>query len=332
MPDQSQIVLVITMALALLYAYGNGLNDAANALATVVSTRVLSPTSAVIMGGCLNLVGALSGSAVAKTIGKGIVDPDFMTQAAVMAAILSAVIWVLVATRWGFPVSVSHSLVAGVLGSGIAVAGLDKVNGAIMTKVITALAFSPLLGFAGAFVLMLVLYWTLQGLSMSTVNKAFSKFQILSAALLAYSHGKNDAQNAMGIMALAWAVYYSAGQNVEVLLWMKFASGLTMALGVAVGGWKVIRTLGMKITSLTPASGFAANIAAAGVIEAASNIGLPVSTTHTASSAIAGVGATRGFGAVSLSVLRGIFAAWLITYPFCLGLGWLLAKLLTMVL
>ena len=330
MPDQSQILLVITIVLALLYAYGNGLNDAANALATVVSTRVLSPLNAVLMGGVMNLAGALTGTAVAKTIGKGIVDPDFMTQGAVMAAILSAVTWVFIATRYGFPVSVSHSLVAGVLGSGIAIAGLDKVNAAVVTKVMMALAFSPLLGFAGAFVFMVFLYWILQGLSMSTVNKTFSKLQILSAALLAYSHGKNDAQNAVGIMALGVAVYFS--QDVTVETWMQVASGLAIGLGTALGGWRVIHTLGMKITSLTPVSGFAANIAAAGVIEAASTIGLPVSTTHTASSAITGVGATRGLGAVSLSVLRGIFTAWLITYPFCLGLGWALAKFFSVVL
>lgn len=329
MPDQDQILLIVTLVLALLYAYGNGLNDAANAIATVVSTRVLSPLNAVLMGGVMNLAGALTGTAVAKTIGKGIVDPDFMTQGAVMAAILSAVTWVLVATRYGFPVSVSHSLVAGVLGSGIAIAGLDKVNAAVVTKVMMALAFSPLLGFAGAFIFMVFLYWVLQGLSMSTVNKTFSKLQILSAALLAYSHGKNDAQNAVGIMALGVAVYFS--QDVTVERWMQVASGLAIGLGTALGGWRVIHTLGNRITSLHPASGFAANIAAAGVIEAASTIGLPVSTTHTASSAITGVGATRGLGAVSLSVLRGIFTAWLITYPFCLGLGWALAKFFSVV-
>jgi PiT family inorganic phosphate transporter len=330
MPEQT--ILIITIALALAYAYGNGINDAANALATVVSTRVLTPTAAVIMGGTMNMAGALTGTAVAKTIGKGIVDPEFMSQTAVMAAILSAVTWVFLATRLGFPVSVSHSLVAAVLGAGIASAGPSKVDGAVMIKVLLALAFSPVLGFGVAFIAMVALYWILHRSTPNQVNTLFGKLQILSAAFLSYSHGKNDAQNAMGIMALAWAVYYTAGQDVEVLLWMKLAAAITMAAGVAIGGWKVIRTLGMRVTRLQPVTGFAANMVAASVIEMASNIGLPVSTTHTTSTAIMGVGATRRLSAVRWGVTRGIIWAWLVTYPFCAFLGWVLSKLLGAVL
>ena len=184
-----------------MYSYGNGLNDAANALATIVATRVVSPTVAVLMGGLMNLLGALTGTAVAKTIGKGIVDPEYMTQAAVMSAILAAVSWVLVATRFGFPVSVSHSLVAGVLGSGIATAGVARVDETVVAKVMMALAFSPLLGFAGAFVFMVILSWILRNWTRSTAHAVFGKLQIMSAALLAYSHGKNDAQNAVGTVS-----------------------------------------------------------------------------------------------------------------------------------
>ena len=274
----------------------------------------------------MNLVGALTGTAVAKTIGKGIVDPDFMTQTAVMSAILAAVTWVLVATRFGFPVSVSHSLVAGVLGSGVATAGIANINQAVVTKVLLALAFSPLLGFIGAFVIMVLLSWALRKWTLSTVNSVFGKFQIMSAAFLAYSHGKNDAQNAVGIMALGWAVYYSADVTVEI--WMQLTAGVAIGIGTALGGWRVINTLGTKITKLNPASGFVANVAAAGVIEAASSIGLPVSTTHTSSSAIVGVGATRGLRRVSFTVIKGILSAWVITYPFCFALGWLLSKIL----
>ena len=330
MPEQ--LILIITIALALAYAYGNGLNDAANALATVVSTRVLTPTAAVILGGTMNLLGALTGTAVAKTIGKGIVDPEFMSQAAVMAAILAAVIWVFLATRLGFPVSVSHSLVAAVLGSGVASAGISHVDTGVMTKVLLALAFSPVLGFGAAFLFMTALYWIFRRWTPYQVTSLFSKLQILSAAFLSYSHGKNDAQNAMGIMALAWAVYYSAGQDVEVLFWMKIAAAGTMALGVAIGGWRVIRTLGMRVTRLQPVSGFAANMCAASVIEAASNIGLPVSTTHTTSTAIMGVGSTKRLSAVRWGVTRGIMSAWLVTYPFCAVLGWALSKVLGAVL
>jgi PiT family inorganic phosphate transporter len=330
MPEQA--ILILTIGLALAYAYGNGINDAANALATVISTRVLTPTAALILGGTMNMAGALTGTAVAKTIGKGIVDPEFMTQAAVMAAIMSAVTWVFLATRLGFPVSVSHSLVAAVLGSGVASAGISKVDGAVMTKVLLALAFSPLLGFGAAFLTMVAIYWIFRRWTPHQVTTLFSKLQILSAAFLSYSHGKNDAQNAMGIMALAWAVHYTAGQDVEVLLWMKLAAAITMAAGVAIGGWKVIRTLGMRVTRLQPVTGFAANIVAATVIEAASNIGLPVSTTHTTSTAIMGVGATRRLSAVRWGVTRGIMWAWLVTYPFCVILGWVLSKLLGAVL
>jgi len=330
MVDQATLLLGLTLFMALAYAYSNGLNDAANALATVVSTRALTPMVAVIMGGSMNLLGALTGTAVAKTIGKGIVDPDYMTQTAVLSAILAAVTWVVTATRFGLPVSVSHSLVAGVLGAGISSAGLERVNETVMTKVLMALAFSPVLGFLGAFVFMVLLYWLLRHASLSTVKTIFIKLQILSAALLSYSHGKNDAQNAIGIMALGWAVYYSHDVTVEV--WMQITAGVAIGIGTALGGWRVIRTLGSKITRLDPTSGFIANMAAAAVIEAASNIGLPVSTTHTASTAIMGVGATRGLSAISLNVIRGIFGAWLVTYPICLGLAFTLVKVFEIII
>ena len=331
MVDLGQILLIVTIIMALVYAYSNGLNDAANAIATVVATRALTPRAAVILGGSMNLLGALTGTAVAKTIGKGIVDPDFMTQSAVLAAVLAAVIWVITATRFGLPVSVSHSLVAGVLGAGISAAGFSRVNQAAMTKVLMALAISPILGFLGAFLLMILLYWILRHRTLSRVNKIFVKLQILSAALLSYSHGKNDAQNAVGIMALGWAVYYSSNDvHVDVTIepWMQLTAGIAIGVGIAVGGWRVIRTVGTKITRLEPTSGFISNMSAAVVIETASQIGLPVSTTHTASSAIIGVGATRGVSAISLTVIRSIFGAWLVTYPFCFGVAWILAEVL----
>ena len=326
MVDPAQILLAMTLFLAVAYAFANGLNDAANALATVVATRVLSPISAVILGGGMNLLGALTGTAVAKTIGKGIVDPEYMTQTAVISAILAAVVWVVTATRFGLPVSVSHSLVAGVLGSGLATAGVSKINRTVLTKVIMALALSPVMGFIGAFLIMLGFWWLLRNRALKHVNQLFSKGQIMSTAFLAYSHGKNDAQNAIGIMALGWAVY--ASQDVVVEPWMQLISGLAIGVGTAVGGWKVIHTLGSKVTKLNPVSGFAANMAAGTVIEFASNVGLPVSTTHTTTTAILGVGLTQGASAVHWNVIRDIFGAWLITYPACCILGWVLAKVL----
>jgi PiT family inorganic phosphate transporter len=328
MPEQA--ILIITIALALAYAYGNGINDAANAIATVISTRVMTPLAAVIMGGSMNMLGALTGTAVAKTIGSGIVYSDLMSQAAVMAAITAAVTWVIIATRFGFPVSVSHSLVAGVLGAGVAHAGFEAVKTATVIKVLLALALSPLLGFGAAFISMVIIYWIFRRWTPHQVSAFFGKLQILSAAFLAYSHGKNDAQNAMGIMALAVGVYYS--RDVSVELWMQIISALMIGLGTALGGWKVIRTLGMRVTRLQPVTGFTANAIAATVIEAASHIGLPVSTTHTTSSSIMGVGATQRLSAVRWGVTRGILWAWLVTYPFCAVLGWILSKLLGAIL
>ncbi len=349
-----QAVFIITIGLALAYAYSNGMNDAANAIATVVSTRVLKPTAAVAMGASLNLVGALTGTAVAKTIGKGIVDPGAINEYTVMAGIGASVLWVLMATRLGFPVSVSHSLVAGLVGAALAAAGITAIIGQGLIKVIIALAVSPIAGFGIAFILMLGLYWIvhgispgplrgyfrrhptlsratlkasprfvnqlLQGASPTGVRTTFARLQILAAAFLAYSHGKNDGQNAIGVIALAAAVYYS--QDLTIDLWMVLASATAIGAGTALGGWRVINTLGMRITKLETIHGFAASAAAASVIEAASSIGLPVSTTHTTSGSIMGVGATRRLSAVRWGVTRSIALAWIVTYPVCFVLGW----------
>ena len=312
-------VFLISIALALAYAYANGINDAANAIATVVSTRALSPAAAVAMGACLNLAGALTGTAVAETIGKGIVDPDQICQATVLAAVLASVLWVLLATRFGVPVSVSHSLVASLLGAGLATAGASAVVASGLTKVVVALAVSPVTGFFIAFAMMVGLYWLVRRTSPVAVRRLFSRLQILSAVFLAYSHGKNDAQNAMGVMALATAVYYH--QELAIELWMILAGAGAIGLGTALGGWRVIRTIGMRITKLESIHGFAASTAGASVIEAASHFGLPVSTTHTISGSIMGVGATRRLSAVRWGVTRSIVLAWLVTYPACFVMG-----------
>ena len=328
-------LLVVSISLAVGYAYANGMNDAANTVATAISTRSLTPVVAVIMAGTLNAVGALTGTAVAKTIGKGIIPPDEMTQYAVISAIAASVIWVFVATRLGFPVSVSHSLVAAVVGAGGAVAGFAALNTDVLAKVLLALALSPIFGFVGGFAIMTALFWVLRRRSPSAVNAVGSKLQIGASAWLSFSHGRNDAQNAMGIIALAWTVYQTQRlgeeQTLEVTLWMILLSSLAIALGTAIGGWRVIRTLGMRMTRLEPIGGFSANVAAAAVIEAASSIGLPVSTTHTSASSIMGVGATRRFSAVRWGVTRSIGLAWLVTYPVCLALGYVLSKALDLV-
>jgi len=331
MPDKALVLLVVTIVLALAYSYSNGINDAANAIATVISTRVMTPLMAIAMAGVLNLAGGFTGTAVAKTIGAGIVDPGGVTQVTVMAAILAAVVWVLVATRFGYPVSVSHSLVAGIVGAGIATAGgVHVVIGGGLFKVLLALAFSPVLGFTVGGLVMWAIYWLFRRTPPSAVNSLFGKLQIVSAAFMAYSHGKNDAQNAMGIIALAWAVYW--GQSVSVVWWMVLLAAGAISVGTALGGWRVIRTLGLRVTHLRPVNGFAAESAAGAVIEAASLIGMPVSTTHTISTSIMGVGATRRLSAVRWGVTRDIAVAWLVTYPFCFAVGWLLSRFLGNVL
>lgn len=314
-------IFFVTILLALAYAYSNGVNDAANAIATVVSTRVLTPMAAIIMGASLNLLGALSGTAVAKTIGKGLVEPSFINEYTVMAAIGASVIWVLSATRLGFPVSVSHSLVASVVGAGLASAGSEAIIVEGFTKVLIALAVSPLIGFGASYVVMLGLYWLLHKTSPHAVRATFSKLHILAGAFMAYSHGKNDGQNAMGIIALATFVHLGRAE-LTIDLWMILVSALGIAAGTALGGWRVIRTLGMRITKLEDVHGFAASATAASIIAAASEIGLPVSTTHTISSAIMGAGATRRLSAVRWGVTRSIGLAWLVTYPVCFGLAW----------
>jgi PiT family inorganic phosphate transporter len=323
MPDASLVVLVVTILLALSYAYANGANDAANAVASVISTRSMTPFWAVLMGATLNLAGALTGTAVAKTIAKGIVEPSEITEFTVMAAILGSVIWVLAATRLGVPVSVSHSLIASMVGAGLATAGVGAINGAGLTKVLIALAASPILGFISSFFAVTGIYWLVRRSSPSGVNRLFRYLQIVAGGMLAYSHGKNDGQNAMGIIALS-ATFYT-GRELNVDLWMILISSAAIGAGTAIGGLRVIRTLGMRITKLDPVQGFTASAAGAVLIEAASSIGLPVSTTHTASGSIMGVGASRRLSAVRWGVTRNIAMAWLVTYPVCFVLGYTLS-------
>jgi len=233
---------------------------------------------------------------------------------------LASVTWVLSATRLGFPVSVSHSLVASLVGASLATGGFSAVITSGFIKVLIALAVSPIAGFLLAFAAMVAIYRLSWRAGPMTMRVLFSPLQILAGAFMAYSHGKNDAQNAMGVMALATALYFGHTE-IDVDLWMILLSASAISLGTAFGGWKVIRTLGLRITKLEPVHGFAASTAGATVIEIASTIGLPVSTTHTISGSIIGVGATRRLSAVRWGVTQSIALAWLVTYPVCFVLG-----------
>jgi PiT family inorganic phosphate transporter len=285
------------------------------------------------MAGVMNFLGALSGTAVAKAVGKGVVDPDSVTLVVVAGGVAAAAAWVFLASRMGLPVSGSHSLIAGVAGAGIAHGGTGVLVGSGIMKIVLGLAFSPLLGLTGGFAIMLTIYWVFRHVSPAMVTSVFSKLQIGTAAAMAFSHGSNDAQKTMGIITLA--LFVSRAYNLETFeipFWVILLSASVMALGTYFGGSRVIRTLGVRIITMRPVHGFAAESAAATVIEVATRIGIPVSTTHVITSTILGMGSTRRISAVRWGVAKGIVYAWVLTFPICgvLGAGlYLLVNLAT---
>jgi len=321
------VSLIIVLLLVLLAEFVNGWNDAPNAIATVVSTRVLRPFHALIMASILNVLGAaVTGTAVAATIGSGIVSPDSIGLSVIAAAVLAVAAWGAVATMIGIPISISHGLVSGLAGAALVVAGSEALIWSGWQKIFVGLGFSTLLGFSLAFIIMTILYWILRRVSPSTVRSIFGKLQVFSAAFMAFSHGSNDGQKFMGIFALA-LVLGGVMPEFHVPLWIILLCGVVMGTGTAVGGWRVIKTMGCRLTKLEPVHGFAAETAAATAIQLASFIGIPLSTTHTISTAIMGVGATKRLSAVRWGVAGNIVAAWLITFPVCGALGALFALL-----
>jgi len=322
-------MLMLIVAIGLIFDFINGFHDTANAIATSVATRVLKPGTAVLMAGVLNVLGALTGTAVATTIGKGIVPPTVTTQLLVIAALLSAIVWDLVTWRFGIPSSSSHALIFSIVGAGVAAAGWQSIEFGGLTKTFQGLVFSPLLGFLGAFLLMLLLLWILARMRPQLVTRIFGRLQVLSAAWLAFSHGGNDAQKTMGVITMALASYYGwTGSQWGVPLWVILAAATSMGLGTSIGGWRIVRTMGLKIVELRPINGFAAETAAAAIIEVASRLGIPVSTTHVISSAILGVGATKRLSAVRWGIAGHIVVAWVVTIPACIALGWAIYYLL----
>lgn len=329
MPDPALLMLILIIVVGLIFDFINGFHDTANAIATSVGTRVLKPGVAVLMAGVLNVVGALTGTAVATTIGKGIVPPTVATQLLVIAALLAAIIWDLVTWRFGIPSSSSHALIFSIVGAGVAAAGWQSIGFGGLTKTFQGLIFSPLLGLLGAFLLMVLLLWVFARMRPQLVTRIFGRLQILSAAWVAFSHGGNDAQKTMGVMTMALASYYGwTGSQWSVPLWVILAAATAMGLGTCIGGWRIIRTMGLKVVELRPINGFAVETAAATVIEVASRLGIPVSTTHVVSSAIMGVGATKRLSAVRWGIAGRIIVAWVLTIPVCVVLGWAIYLLL----
>lgn len=324
------VLIIVVVGLAILFDYINGFHDTANSIATVVSTRVLSPAAAIAMATALNFAGALISVQVATTIGKDLVDPHAMTLTVQASGLLAAIAWNLVTWYFGIPSSSSHALVGGLLGAALTAQGFGVVNMQGLQKVLLAFVTSPLAGLIAGFSVMLLIYWFLRSASPTAVERVFSRLQVASAALMAFSHGSNDAQKSMGIIAGALVTGGFLGR-FEVPLWVKVTAALAMALGTSVGGWRIIRTMGHRLIRLRPVHGFAAESAAAGVIMLASSIGLPVSTTHVISSTILGVGASQRIKAVRWAVARNIGWAMLFTLPATAALAGIVYQLVGLV-
>lgn len=320
------LLLIAVVAVALLFEFINGFHDCANAIATVVSTKVLSPKQAVLFGASLEFIGALTGTHVAKTIGSGIVDHEMITLTVIFCAILAAVLWNLLTWYLGLPSSSSHALIGGLLGASIVKAGVSVVHiSTLMDKIIIPMFTSPMLGFCAGYLLMLFLIIVLIKANPQRVNKRFRKLQLLSSGLMALSHGSNDAQKTMGIITLALlaggVLHKSPTGDFDIPLVVIIICALMMAAGTMNGGWKIIKTMGHKIIRLKPIHGFAAETSAAGLILTASHFGIPLSTTHVISTAIMGVGSTFHAHAVKWRIVGNIVIAWVLTIPACMILS-----------
>ena len=319
--------IFIVILLAILFDISNGYNDAANAIATVVSTRVLTPIQAVILAVSMNVLGAFLTTAVAKTIGKGIVDPTAITEVVVASALFAGFSWNTIMTFFGLPVSASHALIGGLVGASVSYGGVSILNTSGITKIFVALIISPIFGLVIVFIFMTIILKICGRLPLCTINKYFGKLQILSASFMAFGHGSNDAQKVMGIITLSLV---SGGYltSVEVPFWVILICALAMGLGTALGGWKVIKTMGVRMLKLEPVHGFAAETSATAIIIGASHLGLPVSTTHVIATAIMGVGATKRLTAVRWGIGKKIVNAWILTLPACAMLAWITCSII----
>ncbi len=321
MPEIS-LGLGVVLLLILGAEFVNGWTDAPNAIATVVSTRSLSPYQAVVMAACMNLLGVFSGTAVASTIGKGIIDPKAVDLTTVGGAMVGIILWSTLAARFGLPTSETHALVSGLAGAGLATAGPDVLLWAGWKKVLWGLFFSSVIGFLGGRVVIEVVQRLSRNAVPGRVRGLFRGLQVLSSAFMAFSHGSNDGQKFMGAFAMA-LVLGGVQSEFAIPVWVIFVCAGVMAVGTLSGGWRIMRTLGMRLTKLTTYQGFSAELAAASTIELASRLGIPLSTTHTITSSIVGVGAARGIRAVRWGVTVELVTAWILTFPICALLSWL---------
>ncbi|HMU42936.1 MAG TPA: inorganic phosphate transporter [Ignavibacteriaceae bacterium] len=314
----------LIIILALVFDFYNGMNDAANSIATIVSTRVLTPLQAVVWAALFNFLAAfIFGVSVATTIGKGIVDVNIVDNYVVFAGVVGAIITTATATHLGFPISVSHAIIGGYGGAGILKAGIGAIIVSGYSKVVLFIFLAPLIGMFMAYFFSIVTLWIVNKRTPRKVDKAFRKLQLVSAAVYSLSHGSNDAQKTIGIISVLLFANGILGDTFYVPLWTIFASYSIIALGTLVGGWKVINTLGMRITKLTPFGGFSAETSAGLTIIFATILGIPVSTTHTITGAIIGVGSVKSVSAVRWGVAKNILWAWILTIPLSAGFAML---------
>jgi PiT family inorganic phosphate transporter len=341
--DPALVLIILAVVAGIFFDITNGWNDSANAIATVVSTRVLSPAAALIFSAILNFIGALVSVKVAKTMGSGVIDLPVQLSSVtiVLAAMIGATGWVTWCTLLGLPISCSHSLVGGLMGAAVAVGGWGAVKWAGVAKILIALLASPLVGFFFGYLLVVIASWVARGVTPRGGKKAFGFLQLCSSGFMAFEHGKNDAQKVMGVIALALfaggmlkdpatGAVLTDSKALFIPLWVKIACASAMAFGTAVGGWRVIRTIGTKLAKITTTEGFAAETGAGAVLEVAASLGVPVSTTHTLTGGIVGVGSAKGVRAVKWGIGAKIFYAWVFTLPACFVfaavLSWIAAK------
>jgi PiT family inorganic phosphate transporter len=311
----NDVLLVIVVIVALGFDFTNGFHDTANAVATSVSTRALSPRLAVAVAAVANLAGAFVTTAVAKTVGKGIIDTGLANEKTVLAALIGAIVWNLITWWRGLPSSSSHALIGGLVGAALVQSGSRGVewHGLAHNVAIPALA-APAIAFVGAFALLLAIYWLFVWITPGLANRSFRLGQLASGTWVAFTHGANDAQKTMGVIALA---LFESGHisHFYIPTWVIVAAGLAIGAGTYVGGWRIMRTLGQRVFSMEPPSGFAAQLTAGATIYTATRLGYPLSTTHVISGAVMGAGATKRLSAVRWGVAGNIVGAWLLTIP-----------------
>jgi PiT family inorganic phosphate transporter len=308
-------LLVVTVVAALAFDFTNGFHDTANAVATSVSTRALTPRVAVAIAALANLAGAFATTAVATTIGKGIIDSNLATEKTVLAAVVGAIVWNLLTWRLGLPSSSSHALIGGLIGAALAQSGTSGVEWhGVAHKVVIPALWAPTIAFGVAFLLLLAIYWAFKWLTPGIANRSFRLGQLVSGTWVAFTHGANDAQKTMGVIALA---LYSEGEIKTFYIpdWVKITAGLAIAAGTYSGGWRIMRTMGQRVYQLEPVSGFAAQVSAGAVIWASTKAGYPLSTTHVVSGGVMGAGSTKRFSAVRWGVAGNIVIAWVLTLP-----------------